>query len=50
MGDEIRLPDWGARKDSPRIAAGQPADLLLLRPVGDAGAYRVERVFHADGK
>lgn len=44
MGQEIRLPDW-ARQDAPRtVQVGQPARLLLLRPAGRDGAYRVEQV------
>jgi hypothetical protein len=62
-GDEVRLPAWplaaagtaapagppaaGPDRPGPRVAAGEPANLLLLRPL-PGGAYRVERVIRGD--
>jgi hypothetical protein len=46
-GDETRLPDWSARQGAPSLAPGEPADLVLLKPLETPGAYRVERVIRS---
>jgi hypothetical protein len=46
-GDETTLPDWSVRKTGGLLAPGEPADLVLLKPLGKAGAYRVERVIRS---
>jgi hypothetical protein len=33
--DEVDLPNWGGRPAEHVIAPGQPADIVLLRPIGD---------------
>lgn len=44
-GAEIRLPEWtAARPASSLVQTGSPANVMLMRPLGD-GRYRVERVF-----
>ncbi len=42
-GDTVSLPDWRSSRAPRTVAPGEPAELLLLRPLGD-GRYRVERV------
>jgi hypothetical protein len=43
VGEVVRLPT----RPPGRIVPGAPANLLLLRPLGDGG-YRVERIFTAE--
>jgi hypothetical protein len=43
IGDRVRLPEDGRFGDGRKIAVGEPADLVLLRPDGE-GSYLVERV------
>ncbi len=43
VGETITLPDWKAARATRVVAPGQPAELLLLRPL-DGGQYRVERI------
>jgi hypothetical protein len=47
VGDETVLPDWAARPGGPKVSPGGPADLVLLRPLAEPGAFRVERVIRA---
>jgi hypothetical protein len=43
-GAEVTLPDWKTWK-GPTVTIGQPANLLLLKPVaGKDGVYTIERV------
>jgi hypothetical protein len=49
-GDEVKLPGGTPDPHAAHVAVGEPADLLLLRPLGQSGAYRVERVIRADEK
>jgi hypothetical protein len=44
VGDIVRLPDWKQKPSERIIAGGQPADLFLLEPSGEAGSYRIRRV------
>jgi hypothetical protein len=46
-GDETTLPDWSLRKGEGLLAPGEPADLVLLKPLEKPGAYRVERVIRS---
>jgi Zinc carboxypeptidase len=46
-GDEVTLPDWSTLKGGGRLAPGEPADLVLLRPAEKRGAFRVERVIRS---
>jgi hypothetical protein len=46
-GDETVLPDWGARQRVGRVAPGEPADLVLMKPLEKPGAYRVERIIRS---
>ncbi|HVZ23172.1 MAG TPA: hypothetical protein VG871_18995, partial [Vicinamibacterales bacterium] len=52
-GQEVRLPDWKSHPAAHTIAPGQPAALVLLKPVGDpsrpADLYRVELVINPSG-
>ncbi|HSK10854.1 MAG TPA: M14 family metallopeptidase [Vicinamibacterales bacterium] len=47
QGADISVPDWTTIKASPPLAPGTPANLVLLRPLGD-DRYRVERVIDAE--
>jgi hypothetical protein len=46
-GIEISVPDWTTVKAKVPLAPGAPADIILLRPLGDDN-YRVERVIEAE--
>jgi len=46
-GDETSLPDWTARQGGAKVAPGEPADLVLLKPLEPPGTFRVERVMRA---
>jgi hypothetical protein len=46
-GATVTLPDWSSRPQGATIAPGQPARLVLLRPI-DGGRYIVERVIVFD--
>jgi len=41
-GDVVTLPDWKAKRAARIIAQGEPAELVLLKAIGDQ--YRVEKV------
>lgn len=43
-GDTLRLPDWSRQRAARVVAQGEPAELLLLKPEGEAGTFRVVRV------
>jgi hypothetical protein len=43
-GDETTLPDWAARQGGGRVAPGEPADLVLLKPAEKPGTFHVERI------
>jgi hypothetical protein len=45
VGDEVSLPT--GRGGEPLIAPGQPAAVVLLRPLAD-GMYQVERIVSVD--
>jgi hypothetical protein len=46
-GDDTTLPDWSVRKGGGLLAPGEPADLVLLKPLEKPGTYRVERVIRS---
>jgi Zinc carboxypeptidase len=50
QGQEIVLPNWSQQPSARTIAPGQPADIMLLRPLGDPSRptdrYQVELVLH----
>ena len=46
-GDETALPDWTTRQGGGKVAPGEPADLVLLKPVAVPGTFRVERVIRS---
>jgi hypothetical protein len=48
-GQDITLPDWTSRGPGPTVAAGQPAALVLLRPLA-GGRYRVQMVLSFEEK
>jgi hypothetical protein len=48
-GQDITLPDWTSRGSGPTVAAGQPAALVLLRPLA-GGRYRVQMVLSFEEK
>ena len=47
VGDVVRLPDWKSKPSERTVMGGQPADLFLLRPSGEAGSYRIERIIRS---
>jgi hypothetical protein len=46
-GVEVAIPDWTTVKSPVPLAPGAPANLVLLRPLGD-DRYRVERVIESE--
>jgi hypothetical protein len=44
-GARVTLPDWTATQAAQAVAVGQPAQLLLLRPIPATGDYTVVSVF-----
>ncbi|RPJ77951.1 MAG: peptidase M14 [Acidobacteria bacterium] len=47
VGDVVQLPDWKQKPSERTIATGQPADLFLLEPSGEAGSFRIRRIVTA---
>lgn len=47
VGDRLALPDWSGSRNEPRLAPGQPAAVLLLRPE-EPGWFRVERIVRVE--
>lgn len=47
VGEVVRLPDWKDKPSERTVMGGQPADLFLLEPSGEAGNYRIERIIRS---